>query len=810
MTRLKTLWKTDGAQLLQTWLTSALFAMVVSVFFLRLLVIPVPSLLPLAALFLASTLCFYIFLRLWKFWGVMLAGLFLILGSQWLFHRSFSLPLIGLDWWKDMIAPYAASLRWIFTVEGERGALPQGILYSVTLTFSFVSVLTLWILPIPILNMFLLIGSLFYIEDLSQFDAWFLWLMLGLFCVYTSYAYRQDPERHDQRPPLLFGALLIALTVMFSLILSPETFFNDALSERLNAFTPTTERSEITSFSLSELGFYPQGNLHVGGPVELTDDVYMDVSAGNEAFYLRGAAYDQFNGSTWSLSSAQDLQPFDIRADFYDTFGTAQSDVFWFRHAEARDLAFSTGLYQPAIYRIQTYTPTRIVFHGGKVVSLTHLSGEPTPEMATDQALAELDAHDRFFFTSSGMMAGEHAYDDFGVVLSDYVLPVANLWREQIQQSLNFEKKEGARRYEATVRKDDPVLAAILYDSADAFPVLYQRMRAHFETAYTYALDVPFIPNDENFIDYFLTNRRGYCVYFATAYSVLLADIGYETRYAEGFVIPQRDGAPGTLSERQITANEAHAWTEIYLKDIGWVPVEATPNAHVSEISNLTGDQVEQTPPQSVLPETLVSEDTETPEPNTTSETSALPESTDPSVSSESTEAPLDTAEPVDPDATPQAKHSVSLWPFMLLILALIALGGLYVASRYRAWKKRRDPQSIEHAGDTPQARVDALARHVRRYAQLNQLSLPPAATMPSVASMMVEQINQYMNVTWEVDDLTERLEGLRYGGREVEDDDVNVLYLWYCALDRMYQEQTSALAWLWNAVVNAPGHPWK
>lgn len=439
MTRLKTFWHEDGARTLQTWLTTALFATVISVFFLRLLRVPMPSMVVLGGTFLVTTLFIYLLLRLWKIWGGVLVALSLLLGAQMLLRHPVDVPLIGLSWWKALLSPMGEAVRWTFTEVATRGPLPSSFMPSFYAVVSLTCVLTLWVLPIPILNMFLLIGPLFYIEDLAQDPSWFVFLMLGLFCVYTSYAYRQDPDRHDQRPPLLFGSLLMALTVTFSLLLSPETFFNQDLSNRLNEAAPTQDQGEITSFSLSEVGFYPQGNLHVGGPVTPSDEPYMEVIAGANAFYLRGSAYDQFNGSTWSLTAAQNLSAFDINPDFYDTFDSPQSQVFWFADAQARDRAFRSGLFEPAIYREKTQKPTRIVFHGGKVVSLTHLSDEPTPEMPTDEVLSRLNTGDHFYYAQSGMMAGERAYDDFGLVVSDYVPPIANLWRTDIQKALQFE-----------------------------------------------------------------------------------------------------------------------------------------------------------------------------------------------------------------------------------------------------------------------------------------------------------------------------------------------------------------------------------
>ncbi len=75
------------------------------------------------------------------------------------------------------------------------------------------------------------------------------------------------------------------------------------------------------------------------------------------------------------------------------------------------------------------------------------------------------------------------------------------------------------------------------------------------------------------FLEHFLReSRRGYCVHFATALTLLLRMEGIPARYVSGYLVE-------TGSERTVFARDrnAHAWTEVYLERYGWYPVEATP-----------------------------------------------------------------------------------------------------------------------------------------------------------------------------------------------------------------------------------------
>ncbi len=76
-----------------------------------------------------------------------------------------------------------------------------------------------------------------------------------------------------------------------------------------------------------------------------------------------------------------------------------------------------------------------------------------------------------------------------------------------------------------------------------------------------------------SFLDYFLLDsREGYCSHFATAFVLLARAEGIPARYVQGYCVPMN-----AEKEIVVTSNMAHAWPEVYLEDIGWIPFEPTP-----------------------------------------------------------------------------------------------------------------------------------------------------------------------------------------------------------------------------------------
>lgn len=86
-------------------------------------------------------------------------------------------------------------------------------------------------------------------------------------------------------------------------------------------------------------------------------------------------------------------------------------------------------------------------------------------------------------------------------------------------------------------------------------------------------------PVNEDIVEYFLfENGQGYCQHFAAAATLLYRLYGVPARYASGYVVQPSDfRLQDGIWRADVTDVSAHAWTEIFLEDYGWTPVEVTP-----------------------------------------------------------------------------------------------------------------------------------------------------------------------------------------------------------------------------------------
>lgn len=101
-----------------------------------------------------------------------------------------------------------------------------------------------------------------------------------------------------------------------------------------------------------------------------------------------------------------------------------------------------------------------------------------------------------------------------------------------------------------------------------------------FQSTLSYTLTPGRAPLNEDIVEYFLfESREGYCVHFTSAATLIYRLYGIPARYAAGYAVQpsafleQEDGT----WRAKVTDESAHAWTELYLEEYGWTPVDVTP-----------------------------------------------------------------------------------------------------------------------------------------------------------------------------------------------------------------------------------------
>lgn len=125
---------------------------------------------------------------------------------------------------------------------------------------------------------------------------------------------------------------------------------------------------------------------------------------------------------------------------------------------------------------------------------------------------------------------------------------------------------------------DDPALRQVLIDLAirTQGPVesrlLALRKMLHKE--YSYSLRIENEDGRDPVLNFLQHEKKGHCEFFATAGALLCRALNIPARVAYGWTGGRYFSGQNLFMFR---AREAHAWTEVYLKDVGWVIFDTTP-----------------------------------------------------------------------------------------------------------------------------------------------------------------------------------------------------------------------------------------
>ncbi|MBR1529137.1 MAG: hypothetical protein IJ642_07525 [Oscillospiraceae bacterium] len=315
-----------------------------------------------------------------------------------------------------------------------------------------------------------------------------------------------------------------------------------------------------------------------------------------------------------------------------------------------------------------------------------------------------------------------------------------------------------------TVLPDTPAMAAVRgvyadlldgYDAKTASPyqtiLLMQNLRDKVCENVIYTLSPGKTPSNMDHTAYFLLeNHKGYCEHYATAGTVLARMAGIPARYCEGYMIDC--SRENTLHETALEDNSivytselldsnAHAWTEIYISGLGWIPFEFT-------FSYFTPRNKPESPvPATAPPETVPHE------------THPVP-----------TELITET-EPVVPVQKEIPQSMLLLIIFLTIAAVLCLLILIFRVSRLFAIRKRQQNTSQDDR------RAAALCVYHYLTAMLSECGVPVrGTTIGELAEESEIQCSQYMNPAYSLSSAVQIGAKLRYSPHPMSNSELRYL----------------------------------
>jgi hypothetical protein len=104
-------------------------------------------------------------------------------------------------------------------------------------------------------------------------------------------------------------------------------------------------------------------------------------------------------------------------------------------------------------------------------------------------------------------------------------------------------------------------------------------LEAHLRDTFEYTIGAPQLSRVNTLDDFLFNQRTGHCERFASALALLLRMQDIPSRVMVGYV----PGPPNAMTGwRNVRFRDAHAWTEAWFEDAGWVQFDATPRATIT------------------------------------------------------------------------------------------------------------------------------------------------------------------------------------------------------------------------------------
>ena len=317
----------------------------------------------------------------------------------------------------------------------------------------------------------------------------------------------------------------------------------------------------------------PQGDLTKEGKLLSSDDERLIVTTENpESMYLKGYVGSTYTGTGWDtlkkINYTGDNQGIldwlleeglTVQTQYTGFFEQTDADAveqssqqvnvenvganrkYIYMPYTAIGLAESSGEYQ------MDWQVTATGLKGAKDYQFTYLAGQPSTE--------QIEIEDQLNGTYAD---AESVYQGFA--LMEYT-EIDDDMADLMEEVFDFDSEEDAGLYP-----------------------LISRIRAVLNEKEIYMEEPDKEAYSEDKIRQFLTeNHTGNSMSFASAAVMAFRSQGYAARYVEGYFISENEAEENAYqtsdgkSQLTLTSKNAHAWVEVYVDQLGWMPVEVTP-----------------------------------------------------------------------------------------------------------------------------------------------------------------------------------------------------------------------------------------
>jgi transglutaminase-like putative cysteine protease len=495
-------------------------------------------------------------------WLTLLAGMIL---SLTLFQAAGGMPIRGvmaelrlgpMIWNLLVIAAFIGFVLDLFFVSRE--LLPAGVHFLVILLSVKLSSLREWrdFRHIYAISLMAILASAALTTDLWYVPIFLLYLLTAVWTLLLYHLTDYDHQAHTVHTSVTAVTPVHRITSRFfwftngiALITFGLTLLIFFIMPRVS--TGWVQRSQ--SAGLRATGFSERVDLGTIGSVKQDPSIVMRVELPDqptdrrEPLYLRGTAYDHYDGRAWNASLGY-RRPLAITTE-----GT-----FIVRSSGIRPIgSHSSPLRQDILL---------------EALDTSVLFAAPTAESISGE----------FPVVQSDTMGGLHLpFPSMSRIRYSVTSQARQIMPDEQSASI-LDYPEAIRRYYLQLPKISDRVAGLAQAVVREATSPYAKVLAiqeHLTQSYRYSLDVETSTIEHPVEDFLFVRKTGYCEHYATAMVILLRTMGIPARLVTGFLATEWNEFGGYYTVRQ---QDAHAWVEVFFPRSGWITVDPTPTVATS------------------------------------------------------------------------------------------------------------------------------------------------------------------------------------------------------------------------------------
>lgn len=320
-------------------------------------------------------------------------------------------------------------------------------------------------------------------------------------------------------------------------------------------------------YDISDYGFGTEKKL--GGPLKLSDDIVFRVES-DKPYYLRGTVKDLYNGYKWDRTNyGYNIQE---KPNAYLLKAEVQKKLLGNDGVEGFKEPKNITVYNEDLKSTSLFTPYNTVMVTADIKYIGR---------ANDNSYMFLERDADFKFYNSNFYESSTGYDNFEDFLKknqklDYEPSFNNPLKEKEVDNMKLFYDSYLQLPVNITERTKELQKRAVGDAKTVEEKIYNIME-FLGNNYPYELNVAKVPDNGEFLDYFLfVEKKGYCTYFATAAVIFCRLEGIPARYVEGFSMDNSKDEDGLYV---VKGSNAHAWCEVLVsaKDNLWAVLESTP-----------------------------------------------------------------------------------------------------------------------------------------------------------------------------------------------------------------------------------------